>query len=389
MPDTPSRRPTPEQLLKRVEAEEHYQRRGRLKVFLGYASGVGKTFRMLDEGRRRKMRGEDVVIASIQPDPSPQVRELLDGFEVIPHSMVLGAPTIDVPAVLRRRPGVCLIDGLAYENPPGSAHAQRWQDVEDLLAAGITVITSINLQFVAERQQQVESIRGKIIAESVPESFLRTADEIEIVDAPPEYCVVRAAQGIEGEAADPVLLERQLSELREIALVLTAEVVDHQLEGYLRRHGIEQIYGTHERILVCVTPRSNASLMIRRGRRQADRFHGDLHVVYVEQVGLSSADQRVLEANLDCARESGAQVEILRSDDPTDAILEYARRQGITQIFVGHSQRTGWTQHWKANPVERLIMKADGIDVRIFPHEGPHEGHKGASDDSVGQGRRA
>lgn len=385
MTEARNRRATPEQLLQRVEAEEQYQHRGRLKVFLGYASGVGKTFRMLDEGRRRKMRGEDVVIASVQPDSSPQVRELLDGFEVIPQSMVLGAPVIDMPAVLRRRPGVCLIDGLAYQNPPGSRHAQRWQDVEDLLAAGITVVTSINLQFVAERQQQVEGIRGKSVAQSVPESFLRTADEIEIVDAPPEYCVVRAAQGINGEAADPVVLERQLSELREVALVLAAEVVDHQLESYLRRHGIEQVYGTHERILVCVTPRSNAALMIRRGRRQADRFHGDLHVVYVEQDDLSTADQQVIEANLECARASGAHVETLRSDDPTDAILEYARRQGITQIFVGHSQRSGWAHHWKTNPVERLIMRADGIDVRIFPHQE----HEGMSGGAAAQGQRA
>ena len=373
MSEALNRRPSPDELLKRVEAEERYHRRGRLKVFLGYASGVGKTFRMLDEGRRRKMRGEDVVVASIQPDPSPRVRELQGGFEAIPPSTALGAPAIDVPAVLRRHPGVCLIDGLAYDNPPGSAHPKRWQDVEDLLAAGISVITSINLQFVAERQKQVESIRGKAVAQSVPESFLRTADDIEIVDAPPEYCLMRSAQGVEGELVDPVQLERQLSELREIALVLAAEVVDHQLEDYLHRQGIEQVYGTHERILVCVTPRSNASLMIRRGRRQADRFHGDLHVVYVEQRGLSAADSGVLEANLACAREAGAQVEILRGDDPIELILEYARRHGMTQIFVGHSQRSGWLAQWKVNPVERLIMGADGIDVRIFPHSGPRE----------------
>ncbi len=374
MPDTLNRRPTPDELLKRVEAEERYQRRGRLKVFLGYASGVGKTERMLDEGRRRKMRGEDVVVASVQPDPSVKARELLDGFEIIPNSTSLGSPAIDVPAVLRRRPGVCLIDGLAYDNPPGSAHPQRWQDVEDLLAAGISVITSLNLQFVAERQKQVEGIRGKTVANSVPESFLRKADDIEIVDAPPEYCLVRSAQGVDGEPVDPVQLERQLSELREIALVMAAEVVDHQLEDYLRRKGIEMVYGTHERILVCVTPRSNASLMIRRGRRQADRFHGDLHVVYVEQDGLSPSDKRVLETNLECARESGAAVEVLHGDDPIDAILDYARRQGITQIFAGHSQRSGWLDQWKVNPVERLIMGADGIDVRIFPHDGPHGG---------------
>jgi len=374
MPDAYNRRPTPDELLTRVQAEERYQRRGRLKVFLGYASGVGKTVRMLDEGRRRKMRGEDVVVASTQPDPSPQVRELLALFEVIPHTTSLGAPAIDVPAVLRRLPGVCLIDGLAYDNPPGSAHAQRWQDVEDLLAAGISVTTSLNLQFVAERQQQVERIRGKAVEQSVPEAFLRTADDIEVVDAPPEYCVQRAARHPEGEAVDPVQLERQLSELREIALVLAAEVVDHQLEDYLRRNGIAQVYGTHERILVCVTPRSNAALMIRRGRRQADRFHGDLHVVYVEQDGLSEADKRMLEANLECARETGAHVEVLQGEDPIDAILEYARRQGITQIFAGHSQRGGWLERWKANPLERMILGADGIDVRIFPHDGQTNG---------------
>ncbi len=148
MTEARNRRATPEQLLQRVEAEEQYQHRGRLKVFLGYASGVGKTFRMLDEGRRRRMRGEDVVIASVQPDPSPQVRELLDGFEIIPQSMVQGTPVIDVTAVLRRRPGVCLIDGLAYRNPPGSRHAQRWQDVEDLLAErGISVCHPFRLAF--------------------------------------------------------------------------------------------------------------------------------------------------------------------------------------------------------------------------------------------------
>ena len=368
MPESTYRRPSPDELLRQVEAEESYRKRGKLKVFLGYASGVGKTFRMLDEGRRRKMRGEDVVVAALQPSPSAEIHELLSGFEEIPLSTSLGVPAIDVPAVLRRHPGVCLIDGLAYQNPPGSRHAQRWQDVEELLEAGISVITSINLQFVAERQQQVAEILGRTVTDSVPETFLRTADEIEIVDAPPEYCVTRAAQAEGGESVDPVQLERQLSELREIALVLAAEVVDQQLELYLRRQGIKQVLGTHERILVCVTPRSNASLMIRRGRRQADRFHGDLHVVYVQQDGLTPADQKVLEENLTCAREANAHVEILQGEEAIDAILQFASKQGITQIFVGHSPSKGWLSRWRATPVERLIMGAEGMDVRIFPH---------------------
>ncbi len=374
MPDPAYRRPDPERLLKQVEAEERYVYRGKLKVFLGYASGVGKSFRMLDEGRRRKMRGEDVVVAATQTTASREVEELLRGFEVIPPLAGPGSPAVDVRAVLRRRPQVCLIDGLAYQNPPGSERAHRWQDVEELLAAGITVITTINLQYVKERQERVEAIRGKIVKESVPEAFLRTADEIEVVDAPPEYCVSRALKDGAASAADPSQLERQLSELREIALLLTAEIVDYQLEDYLRRHGIEQIYGTHERILVCITPRSNALLMIQRGRRQADRFHGDLHVVYVQQDGLSPSDQITLGKNLECAREANARVEVLHGEDPIESILQFAASQGITRILIGHTLRTGWMSRWKVNPVERLIMEADGIDVQIFPHnESRHE----------------
>lgn len=365
MPDT--RRPSPEELLERVEAEERHQARGSLKIFLGYAGGVGKSFRMFDEGRRRKMRGEDIVVAAIQSEPSSQVAALLQDLEVIPLR-VNGGPAIDVPAVLRRHPQVCLIDGLAYQNPDGSKNPQRWQDVEELLAAGVSVVTSINLQYIKERQSQVEAIRGKTVRDSVPEAFIRTADEIELVDAPPEYCVNREQANEEVSALDAARLQHQLSELREIALVLAADVVDHQLEEYLHRHGIAQVYGTHERILVCVTPRSNASLMIQRGRTQADRFHGELYVVYVEQEALKPRDQEMLYQNLAWAKEARAQVEILRGEDPIHCILEFASRHGITQIFVGHSQRSGFIDRWKANPVERLILEADGIDVRIFPH---------------------
>ncbi len=281
---------------------------------------------------------------------------------------ILTAPPSNVDAVLKRHPGVCLIDGLAYQNPPGSRNAQRWQDVEELLSAGINVVTSINLQFIQEKQKQVEAIRGKTVKESVPEAFIRTADELELVDAAPEYCVHHSVEG-GPSVLDPSQLQRQLSELREIALVLTADVVDHQLEEYLRGQGISQIYGTHERILVCITPRSNASVMIRRGRTQADRFHGQLDVVYVQQDDLSLEDQEILARNLAAAREANAKVEILHAEDAVGAILDYAAANGITQIFVGHSQQNGFWHRWKPNPVERLIMDADGIDVRVFPHE--------------------
>jgi two-component system sensor histidine kinase KdpD len=213
----------------------------------------------------------------------------------------------------------------------------------------------------------VEAILGRSVGDSVPESFLRTADEIELVDAPPEYCMNQLA-GEDASARDVVRRERQLSELRELSLVLAAEVVDHQLEDYVLRAGIDQ-YSTHERILVCITPRSSAALMIRRGRRQADRFHGELFVVHARQQGLGAADQTVLEQSLAAAREAGARVEILDGREPVREILEFARRHGVTQIFVGHSQDRSLRARLRTGMVERLILEAEGIDVRVFPSQ--------------------
>jgi two-component system, OmpR family, sensor histidine kinase KdpD len=364
------RRRSPEQILKQVEAEERLEARGKLKIFLGYASGVGKSFRMLDEARRRRDRGEDVVVGAAQPEGIPQVEDLLHGFEYVGPRDDLGLSAIDVPAILKRHPQVCVIDGLAYDNPPGAKNAHRWQDVRELLNSGISILTSINLQFVRERQPQVEAIRGKVVRESVPEAFIMIADEIEVVDAPPEYAVTRSIQG-DKSASDPDVLARQLSELREIALLLAAEVVDHQLELYLRRRGIEQHYGTQERVLVCITPRSSAKVMIHRGRRQADRFHGELYVIYVEQEEMSIADELQIKEYLSFARQAQAHVETIRGDDPIRAILRFAEAHGITQIFVGHSGRRGWLHRIRPNPVERLILEAEGIDIRIFPNPEP------------------
>jgi len=356
------RRPDPERLLKQIEAQERTTSRGHLKIFLGYASGVGKSLRMLNEGKRRRLRGQDVVVAATQTSTSPDVAEILSHMEVIPPRVVNGVPAIDVERLIARHPQICLIDGLAYRNPPGSKHPQRWQDVEELREAGISVITSINIQYIAERQREIEAIRGKTVSDSVPEAFVQTADEIEVVDASAEYCASRSIEGDE---------QRQLSELREIALVLAADVVDHQLEEFASRGGTP-LYSAHERILVCVTPRSSAKEMIRRARRQADRFHGDLYVVYVQQDNLKDADEALLRQNLDFAHEAKARVELLTGEDPIAAILGFAASHGITQIFVGHSNQTGWASRMRANPVERLIMEADGIDVRVFPNEPAH-----------------
>jgi two-component system sensor histidine kinase KdpD len=344
-------------LLRQVQAEEQYEKQGRLKVFLGYTSGVGKSFRMLDEGRRRKERGQDVVVGVIQSKVSDDVARLLRGLEVIPLLPTAGSGMMDVQRILQRHPQVCLVDGLAYNNPPGSPNAQRWQDVEQLRTCGISVITTINLQYIEEYREEVAAITGKRASETVPVSFVQSADEIVVVDAPPD-------QTKETRALDP----DQLSHLREIALLLAADVVDRQLISYLERNGIHASWGTQERILVCMTPRANATKMIESGRRNVRRFHGELFAAYVTQPETSPADQAALEKNLEIARAAGAKIEVLHGEDPAEAILNFAQTHGITQIFIGHSLRQGWWSRLVGTPVDRLIDRAENIDIRVFPH---------------------
>jgi two-component system sensor histidine kinase KdpD len=343
----------PEALLRQIEAAERAEHRGQLKVFLGYASGVGKSFRLFDEGRRRHERGEDVVVAATQPESAPEVEQVIRALEIIPTRDVGGVPVVDVPAVLKRHPQVCLIDGVAYDNPAGSRHRKRYEDVEELVAAGISVLTSINLEYIAEQQDFVRSVLGTTKIETVPQEFINRADEVVVVDAPPE--------------ANADIDAHQLSQLRQRALLLTADVVDHQLEDYLRLHGLQSSWGTQERILVCMTPRANASKMLASGRRNADRFHGELFAIYVMQENLTDEDRMALERNVTLARAQQAHVETLEGKDPIKRILDYARNRGMTQIFVGHNLRRGWRDRLGGTPLDRLIRDAEGIDVRVFP----------------------
>jgi two-component system sensor histidine kinase KdpD len=337
----------PERLLEQIEEEERRRKRGRLKIFLGYASGVGKSAKMLAEGLRRRERGEDVVVGAIQPKSSPEIERLLAQHEIIPTLKIAGRDVIDVQRLLQRRPQVILIDGLAYTNPPGSPHPDRWKEIEELLREGISVTTSINLHYIRELQDEVAGITGKRPAETVPLDFLKHADDIEVVDAP---------------------AQTNLSRLREMALLVAAEVVEVELHAYLRAHHIEEIWGTQERILVGITPRSDARPILESGRRNADRFHGELIVAYVRQPHLSTTDEAALERNLAIAREMGATIRVLEAQhDPARALITFAREAGVTQIFIGHSMRQGWWHRLLGNPAERLIDLAEGIDVRVFP----------------------
>lgn len=348
----PFGRRDPQALLDEIEAAERASRAGQLKIFLGYASGVGKSFRLFDEGRRRHERGEDVVIGAMQPRMPPDVAQVISGLDIVPTSDVAGIPVVDVRRLLERRPQVCLIDGLAYDNPPGTRHPKRYQDVEELLEAGISVLTSINLEYIAEQQEFVRQVVGRTAAHTVPQAFVNGADEVVVVDAPPEA----DAGGAGG-----------LAILRQRALLLTAEVVDRQLADYLRRHGLQSSWGTQERILVCMTPRANAARMLAAGRRNVDQFHGELFAIYVTQERLTDEDRMANERNATLALAQQAHLDVLEGQDPVATIMDYARRHGITQLFVGHTLRRNWNARFRGTPLERLIRVADGMDVCVFP----------------------
>jgi two-component system sensor histidine kinase KdpD len=359
-------RPDPEELLRQITAQEAHEARGRLKIFLGYAPRVGKSLRMFDEGRRRKKRGQDVVIGVIQSRGLDETAGLIKEFEIIPPLRVGDTDAIDVDAVLRRAPQVCLVDELARDNPPGSKYAHRWQEVEAIRAHGVNVVSAINLQHICEQQDAVQRITGRRSSNFVPQSFIQTADEIVLVDVP--------AEDLTHHGGTSNLNPAQLSELRELALLLAAQVVEHQLQGYMDSHGIVQSWGTQERILVCITPRSSARNMLESGARAAQRFHGQLLAVYVKQGELTRAAEEAVEENLDFARKLGAEVHVIGSGadgskDPIAEIIRFAREQRITQVFVGHTQQSSW-KFWSQNPVDKLIREAEGMDVRIFPHAG-------------------
>lgn len=353
----PDLRPDPEALLRQADAAE----RGTLKVFLGYAPGVGKSFRLFDEGRRRHERGEDVVIGAVDPDLSEELQALVQRLERVPMVECDGHRAVAVDALLARRPGVCLIDDLARTNPPWSPRVTRYQDVAALIDAGISVLTSINLEDIEEQQPFIEELFGRRSTETVPQSFIDGANEIVVVDAPEDPAPL-------GESAGSDAQVLALAALRERALLLAADAVQRQLDEYLRANRVDASWGTQERILVCMTPRANAAAMLASGRRNADRFRGELLAVYVNQPNLTPEDRSALARNIMLARAQHAEVSILDGHDPVGAILEFARQRNVTQLYVGHNLRRTWQARLTGSLLDRLIRRAEGLDVRVFPH---------------------
>ncbi|MEW6277094.1 MAG: universal stress protein [Candidatus Eremiobacterota bacterium] len=334
--------------------------RAPLKVYLGYASHTGKTWRLLEEARRRKARGEDVVVGWVRTQDRPQLSELLTGLEVIPARE--GA--LDLEAILGRAPRVCVIDELAHSNPAGSRHPHRWQDVEALLNAGIAVVTAMNIQYLEGLRSSITGLLGSAPEETVPDDLVRGADEVLVVDASPDSVAARAMTG-----SEPTLSTRALLELRELALLYSAAAVDEEVLEYRHEHHIGTVWETRERVLVCITAYGRAPYLIQRGAQTAERWKGELWAIYVTPdatwSNLSREDADRVRSYLDLARARGARVEIVEDADPARGILSFARQRDITKILLGHAAAYPFRGALSRTVAGRILHEAAGIDVHL------------------------
>ncbi|MEU1779046.1 ATP-binding protein [Streptomyces abikoensis] len=357
-------------------------RPGRLKVFLGAAPGVGKTYRMLDEGWRRALRGTDVVVAYAECHHRPHTEEMLEGLETLPRlrhdHRGLEFTGLDVVAVLARRPAVALIDELAHTNVPGTGNAKRWQDVEELLAAGIDVLTTVNIQHLESLSDVVEKITGVPQRETVPDDVVRRAHQIELVDMAPEALRRRMAHGniYAPEKIDAALSHYfrvgNLTALRELALLWLAERVDETLQRYRAEHGIGGVWETRERVVVALTGGPEGDTLVRRAARIAARSSGgDLLAVHVTRSdGLAGASPAALAGQRRLVESLGGTYHTVVGDQVPAALLEFARAENATQLVVGVSRR-GWPARvLAARGVGDSVVEMSGdIDVHIVTHE--------------------
>lgn len=355
--------------------------RGKLRIYLGAAPGVGKTYAMLGEGRRRRDRGADVVVGLIECHGRPRTEEMLDGLEVVPRREVVHRGSafteMDADAVIARRPKVALIDELAHTNVPGSRNAKRWQDIEEILDAGIDVISTVNIQHLESLNDVVESITGVPQRETVPDAVVRRANQIELVDMSPEALRRRMAHGnvYAPEKVDAALSNYfrvgNLTALRELALLWVADRVDEYLQQYRAEHGIDATWPARERIVVGLTGGPEGDTLIRRAARIATRGSGgELLAVYVSQSdGLSGASPEALEHQRSLVESLGGTFHSVVGEDVPTALLDFARGVNATQVVLGSSRRKPW-QYILGPGVGATVAASSGdIDVHIVTHE--------------------
>ncbi len=354
--------------------------RGTLRVYLGAAPGVGKTFAMLNEGRRRDDRGTDVVVAYVETHGRPRTAEQVGDLEVIPRRTQEYRGTsfeeMDVEAVLHRRPEVALVDELAHTNAPGSKHAKRWQDVDEILEAGIDVISTVNIQHLESINDVVERITGIAQRETIPDDVVRAAAQVELVDMTPEALRRRLAHGnvYAPEKIDAALTnyfrEGNLAALRELALLWVADQVDVALEDYRNRHGITQPWETRERVVVALTGAPGTEDLIRRASRIAQRAHGELLGVHARsEEGLVGSGTELLAAHRQLLEEVGGEYHEIAGSDIATALLDFARAENATQLILGSSRQNRWHELTRGSVINRVIRMSGPIDVHVISHE--------------------
>jgi two-component system sensor histidine kinase KdpD len=384
MPETedpaPSReRPSPEALLA-TAANEH---RGRLKIFLGAAPGVGKTYEMLQAGKAKQREGVDVAVGVVETHRRAETEALLSGFEIIPKRPVIykghDLLEMDIDAVLTRRPALVLVDELAHTNAPGSRHEKRYQDVEELLAAGIDVYSTLNIQHLESLNDVVAQITSVRVRETLPDRIIDRADEVELVDLTPKDLIQRLNEGkvyvpdVAERALKHYFAEGNLTALRELALRRTAQRVDDQMLTYMQAHAIPGPWAAGDRILVCVNEYPSSIDLIRYAKRTADRLQARWEAIYIEssryhQLGEAARD-RVAEALRLAERLGGTAITVPGRNVATD-LIDYARANNFTQIVIGKSMRSRWFELLHGSVVRDLVRRSGAISVNVIAATG-------------------
>lgn len=376
--DNGERRPSPEALLAELGLEGH----GRLKIFLGAAPGVGKTFAMLESARARHGSGDDVVVGVVETHGRRETAALVAGLEVLPRRQVpyrgRFLEEMDLDGLLARKPQLALVDELAHENAPGSRHPKRWQDVMELLAAGIDVWTTMNVQHVESLNDIVAQITRVRVRETVPDSVLDQA-EIELIDLTPEELRERLGQGkvyvpeSAQRALEHYFSQGNLTALRELALRRTAERVDDQMVQYMRAHGLAGPWAAGERLLVCVHGGEGAAELVRYAKRLADRLKAPWTAIHIQTVRDRQAGDRAgdrVADTLRLAERLGGESLILPGDRVAEEVLAWARERNVTQIIIGAQKRAGW-RDWLIGSVPREMIRGAGdITVHVLPETG-------------------
>lgn len=380
MPTEEPKRPTPEEILETVVRGEQRQKKGRLKIFLGFAAGVGKTYEMLNEARRRKERGQDVVIGYLETHGRKGTIEQMGDLEQMPRKVVEYRGThleeMDTEAIIARHPLWVLVDELAHSNAPGCEREKRWQDVEAIREAGVHVATTLNVQHLESLNDAIHDITGIRVRETVPDHIFSTADEVKMVDITPRSLIHRLERGdiykpdkVE-QALKNWFREGNLSALREIALRAVAQEVDEDVAAYRKKRNISEVWATHDRILVCISPDRSSLRLLRRGWRVAQRLYGEVSAIYVESSPPTFKQQEVLKADFALADRLNIPVTTLQGDVATE-IVRFAREKQITQLVLGHSNRTRLQEVLHGSIIHQILRELRTVDVLLVRDDPP------------------